>query len=510
MFQLYYKLQRIVERWEWEDFMSALHQPLPVTFRFARDVSASFRSEGNQLLTAWARRHPRTRELRVVDGWQLHLDKHELRAAEGGSEEAALHRWLVRGSESGMLVRQEVASMLPAVLLDVPADAIVLDMCASPGSKTTQVLEKLGDNGLVVANDSSPLRCNTLARRTGSLGHRSSSLVVTCHPAQAMPRLRDDGFTRIVCDVPCTGDGTTRKHPEVMQRWEVALALRHHPLQLQIALRGASLLQEGGLMCYSTCSLNPIENEAVVAELLRRCGGALEVVDGALAIAEQLAGGAAAGMSTWAVLDFRLIRHASVEELRAAPHVPPEERRLFVRTMWPPPPSSPLCEQLHRCVRLIPHRSDSGGFFVALLRKVAPFPLRSPERPLKPVAAAGPFSVSGRHRSCTPYSRIPQDVEARLERHLAIAAKYPTLRASALGGRLFSCSARASRVVLLTSAAERCCNAVERGDSRLRITHAGAHILKRRRGAHGERPRWLLTPVGRRILKDLRSALLCA
>jgi len=243
MFQLYYKLQRIVERWEWEDFMSALHQPLPVTFRFARDVSASFRSEGNQLLTAWARRHPRTRELRVVDGWQLHLDKHELRAAEGGSEEAALHRWLVRGSESGMLVRQEVASMLPAVLLDVPADAIVLDMCASPGSKTTQVLEKLGDNGLVVANDSSPLRCNTLARRTGSLGHRSSSLVVTCHPAQAMPRLRDDGFTRIVCDVPCTGDGTTRKHPEVMQRWEVALALRHHPLQLQIALRGASLLQ---------------------------------------------------------------------------------------------------------------------------------------------------------------------------------------------------------------------------------------------------------------------------
>ena len=109
-----------------EGFIEALHQPLPVTFRFTLNADAAFRAEGEALLASWARRGGAsdvcwggTRRLEVVDGWQLHVDKHALRAAAAGSEEAALREWLIRGSDGGKLVRQEVASMLPAALLGV-------------------------------------------------------------------------------------------------------------------------------------------------------------------------------------------------------------------------------------------------------------------------------------------------------------------------------------------------------------------------------------------------------
>ena len=159
-------------------------------------------------------------------------------------------------------------------------------------------------SGVVVANDASPLRCYTLVKRTASLGRHAASLVVVslrpedARAARRRRRRRRRRHALIVCDVPCTGDGTARKHPEVFSRWEPHLALRQHRLQLQIAMRAAALLAVGGTMCYSTCSLNPIENEAVVAALLRRCGGALSSST-APPPASKLAGGCAPGMTTW-------------------------------------------------------------------------------------------------------------------------------------------------------------------------------------------------------------------
>ncbi|EOD41942.1 hypothetical protein EMIHUDRAFT_194550 [Emiliania huxleyi CCMP1516] len=348
MFDVYYRLTAVVPREEWPAFSDSLRRPLPITFRFTRDAADDFRAEGERVLSRWAAEGLGTRRLGLVEGWQLHMDKHQLREAVPGSDAASVREWLIRGTESGLLVRQEVASMLPAATLGVLPHHRVLDMCAAPGSKTTQLVERLdGGGGVVVANDFSALRCFTL--------------------------------------VPCTGDGTTRKHPEVFHRWEVALALRQHPLQLQIAMRGCALLEVGGLLCYSTCSLNPIENEAVVAALLHKCGGgrrgAVEVESGADAVAAELAGGCAPGMSTWPLLDFRLARHRDLASLRASARfaspsggsadVPVREKRLYRASMWPPTAPS-LAAQLRRCVRLLPHRSDSGGFFVALLRKARP------------------------------------------------------------------------------------------------------------------------------------------
>ena len=106
-------------------------------------------------------------------------------------------------------------------------------------------------------------------------------------------------FDRIICDVPCSGDGTLRKNPQIWNEWRPEFAIGLHALQLRIALRGVALLKVGGYMVYSTCSFNPVENEAVVAALVEKCGGAVEIVDAS----DRVRGlRRRAGMTTWKVL----------------------------------------------------------------------------------------------------------------------------------------------------------------------------------------------------------------
>lgn len=270
-------------------------------------------------------------------------------------------------------------------------------------------------------------------------------------------------------------------------------------------------------MCYSTCSLNPIENEAVVGALLERCGGALELADGAHAIATRLAGGCAPGMHKWPVLDFALQRHEAFEAL-ATSERPRGERRLYRASMWPPDPTTHVAQQLPKCVRLLPHRSDSGGFFVALLRKLRPLaPFPSPIWPRahpSPRALAAPLALAPA-RDAHRYSRISTHLRKQLKARLrAVAASCREgggVRGGVRGGsggstrlaeRLFVRSAGGSRVVCLTAAAERCC-AGEAGSS-LHVVHAGVTVFKKRRRGAGDRTRYeyLITPEGRELIRQ--------
>lgn len=74
-------------------------------------------------------------------------------------------------------------------------------------------------------------------------------------------------FDRILCDVPCSGDGTIRKAPDIWRRWTPGNGNGLHPLQLRIALHACQMLKIGGRLVYSTCTFNPVEDEAVVAEV---------------------------------------------------------------------------------------------------------------------------------------------------------------------------------------------------------------------------------------------------
>lgn len=204
-------------------------------------------------------------------------------------EVQAFRDFLMHHTSEGNITRQEAVSMIPALLLDIQREHRVLDLCAAPGSKTSQVMEELdlkaaatrgsgayssnssgggGGGGFTVANDASEKRGYLLVHQLQRLGLDNAA--VTCHLGQDFPGLYENGelrktnvFDRVICDVPCSGDGTIRKNKNLWRQWALGSPLTLYKVQLELALRAAALLKTGGLMVYSTCSLNPIENESV-------------------------------------------------------------------------------------------------------------------------------------------------------------------------------------------------------------------------------------------------------
>ena len=284
LYASYYRGQRhVIPLAEWDAFEATIGRKLPVTFRLRGADSNEVCDQLERQLHALGTVRPVPWAPASARIWQAaaELDKRTVAKAssEGGE---ALGGILADGVAKGVLNRQEVVSMLPVLALQVPAGASVLDMCASPGSKTMQLLEAVSargaSGGMVVANDAHPKRVAALIaaierHNRPSAEHRR--LVVTCHRGEAFPMPARPfrkptgstdapvGFDCVLADVPCSGDGTIRKDPTVMPRWTPAVGTQLHGAQLAIAWRGLELLRVGGLMAYSTCSLNPMEVDSV-------------------------------------------------------------------------------------------------------------------------------------------------------------------------------------------------------------------------------------------------------
>lgn len=160
---------------------------------------------------------------------------------------------------------------------------LTTDTCAAPGSKTTQILEVITSNivnkasssatendagapqGFVVANDANTDRAYMLVHQCRRLC--SPYLMVTTHQGQSFPTVKENSepvFDRILCDVPCSGDGTLRKNPIIWGKWSIGGSHSLHPLQLLIANRALQLLRPGGLLVYSTCSMSPFGKCTIV------------------------------------------------------------------------------------------------------------------------------------------------------------------------------------------------------------------------------------------------------
>ena len=164
-------------------------------------------------------------------GWEFDCPRSLLRKCPELQE---FHRFLISETEVGNISRQEKVSMIPVQLLDVQPHHYVLDTCASPGSKTTQIIEALHANGdplpsgLVIANDADTNRSYTLVKQAKRL--QSPALLVTNHEAQHFPNIYYEKeshsgilqFDRILTDVPCCGDGTVRKNALIWKSWNVA------------------------------------------------------------------------------------------------------------------------------------------------------------------------------------------------------------------------------------------------------------------------------------------------
>lgn len=261
--------------------------------------------------------------------------------------------------ETGRITRQEAASMLPVRLLETDSGRLALDMCAAPGSKTTQLGELLHPNGVVVANEPVSGRLNMLVSNRSRLG--LANVVVTQHDGRHFARLPPPGFDIVIADVPCTGTATTRKNRDVWWDWTPKEGRKMFNMQVEIAARGASLLVPGGTFVYSTCSVDPIENEAVVAELLRRCPY--------LELEEIHVEGLTLhpGLSDWSILNEKGEQVSSEEATSLAffepHHLSPTER--VKQDIGDEQEERRIADQLERCRRLWHEDHDTGGFFVA-------------------------------------------------------------------------------------------------------------------------------------------------
>lgn len=164
----------------------------------------------------------------------------------------------------GLIYTQTLSSGMPPLVLSPKAGEMVLDLCAAPGSKTTQMAQQMGNLGIIIANEPIIDRHASLQGNIRRLG--VSNTIVTAYHGQNFPlRWR---FPKILADVPCSGEGKARVGSDGTLKGFRPLHRDLSRIQKGILLRAFDLLTEDGIMIYSTCTYNPSENEAVVDHLL--------------------------------------------------------------------------------------------------------------------------------------------------------------------------------------------------------------------------------------------------
>ena len=161
----------------------------------------------------------------------------------------------------GLIYIQDRSSMLPPIALHPSPGSCVLDCCASPGSKTGLLAQLVGKNGLVLGNEPTRSRLNTLRRNMQTLN--LLQVATCCWPGEALP-LPEAGWDFIQLDPPCSGWGTGDKNPSVLKLWKGDKVQPLIALQRQLLHKAAGLLHPGGRLVYSTCTTNVEENESQV------------------------------------------------------------------------------------------------------------------------------------------------------------------------------------------------------------------------------------------------------
>jgi tRNA and rRNA cytosine-C5-methylases len=169
---------------------------------------------------------------------------------------------------AGLYYIQEPSAMSPAELLDVKPGHRVLDLCAAPGGKSTQLAGKLQGRGVLVTNDNAFERTKALAKNIELAGVRNA-VIMNEEPA-ALAEAFGAWFDRILVDAPCSGEGMFRKDESMAAEWEKHSVDRCSAMQRDILSYAAEMVAPGGKLVYSTCTFNPEENEIQIAEFLAK------------------------------------------------------------------------------------------------------------------------------------------------------------------------------------------------------------------------------------------------
>lgn len=167
---------------------------------------------------------------------------------------------------AGLYYIQEPSAMAPVELLDVQPGEHVLDLCAAPGGKSTQIAAKLQGQGLLISNDLNSERTKALAKNLELYGVRNG-IVLQEHPDRIAGKF-PAFFDKILVDAPCSGEGMFRKDEDMVRQWDDQSPAKYAAMQRDILKTAAVMLKPGGRMVYSTCTFSPEENEAIIAEFL--------------------------------------------------------------------------------------------------------------------------------------------------------------------------------------------------------------------------------------------------
>lgn len=245
---------------------------------------------------------------------------------------------------AGLYYIQEPSAMTPASRLPVAPGDRVLDLCAAPGGKATELGCRLQGKGFLVANDISSTRAKALLKNLELIG--LTNYFVTSEDPEKLRANFPAYFHKILIDAPCSGEGMFHKEPQMAGYWEEKPPACYAEIQKKLILQGADMLRPGGQLLYSTCTFSKKENEEVIAYLLK------ERPD--MEVAEPLPyEGFSRGFSL----------EGETEEINS---------------------------QLEKCIRLFPHKISGEGHFAALLRKKGEGPA---EKPVQEKSAVLPPSV---------------------------------------------------------------------------------------------------------------------
>ncbi len=168
----------------------------------------------------------------------------------------------------GLIYIQGPVSMFPVEVLDPQPGEQVLDLCAAPGGKSTQIAQLLQMRGVLVANDVSQKRLKALAYNIQRW--QAANSIVTLADGRLYHRWASEIFDRVLVDAPCSSLGIASKDWSVLSKYRDGLTRRLVRLQLALLESGYRCLRPGGAIVYSTCTIHPLENEGVVNTFLER------------------------------------------------------------------------------------------------------------------------------------------------------------------------------------------------------------------------------------------------
>ncbi len=167
----------------------------------------------------------------------------------------------------GFYYIQSLSSMLPALILNPNQDETVLDLCAAPGSKTTQLSELMNNKGTIVANEIDVRRIRALVFNIDRLN--LVNIGVINNKGELLSKIYDNYFDKVLVDAPCSSLGIIQKRGEVTDWWSIEHSERLHSIQLKLLIAAIKMAKPGGEIVYSTCTLSVEENELVLEKVLK-------------------------------------------------------------------------------------------------------------------------------------------------------------------------------------------------------------------------------------------------